>query len=92
MSLKRDVVSSGVKPWFLSLAKKNSEPRTLMQEVYLESHRGKSSEPAGLHGLRKQVTEAKEGPLELRRKKSPEKEEGMVCVLGGGRERENTCV
>ena len=66
MSLKRDVVSSGVKPWFLSLAKKNSEPRTLMQEVYLESHRGKSSEPAGLHGLRKQVTKAKGGPLEFR--------------------------
>ena len=27
-----------------------------------------SNEPAGLCGLRKQVTEAKEGPLELRRK------------------------
>ena len=31
------------------------------------SHGG--SEPAGLHGLRKQVTEVKEGPLELRRKR-----------------------
>ena len=27
------------------------------------------SEPAGLRGLRKQITETKEGPLELRRKK-----------------------
>ena len=28
--------------------------------------------PAGLHGLRKQVSKAKEGPLELRRKKGKE--------------------
>ena len=37
-------------------------------KVYLESHRGRKSESAGLCRLRKQVTEAKEGPLELRRK------------------------
>ena len=30
-----------------------------------EGHRDGSSEPAGLHGLRKQITEAKEGPLEM---------------------------
>ena len=29
-----------------------------------ESHRGRGSEPAGLHGLR-EVTEAKERPLEM---------------------------
>ena len=28
------------------------------------------SEPAGLHGLRRQVADAKEGPLELRKKKA----------------------
>ena len=39
-------------------------------KVYLESHRGRRSEPAELCGLRRQVTEAKEGLLELRRKKS----------------------
>ena len=38
--------------------------------IYLESHRGGKSEPAGLRGLRKQITgqitEAKEGPSEFR--------------------------
>lgn len=34
-----------------------------MQEVYLESYRDNRSESAGLHGLREQLTEAKEGPL-----------------------------
>ena len=38
------------------------------------------SEPAGLCGLRKQVTGAKEGPLELRRKEAK--------VHTGGKERE----
>ena len=37
------------------------------------------SEPARLHGLTKQVTEAKEGPLELRRKKA------RLYTLGGRR-------
>ena len=41
-----------------------------MREVYLESHKGRRYEPAELFGLRKQVTEAKEGVLELRRKKA----------------------
>ena len=41
----------------------------MKEKVYLESHRGRS-EPAGLHELRKQVAEVKEGPLELRRKKA----------------------
>lgn len=40
---------------------KNLEPRRLTQEVYLESHRGRVSEPAGLCGFSEQVTEAKEG-------------------------------
>ena len=43
---------------------------------YLHGRRG--SEPAGLCGLRKQVTEVEEGPVELRR------EEGKVCA--GGKE------
>ena len=38
------------------------------------------SEPAGLHELRKQVTETKEGPLELKKKK------GKENTLGGRRE------
>ena len=50
--------------------RKNSEPRSRMQDAYLESHRGRRIEPAGLHELRKQVTEVKEGPLELRKKKT----------------------
>ena len=37
------------------------------------SHGG--SEPAGLHGLKEKDTEAKEGPLELKRKKA------NVCAL-----------
>ena len=44
-------------------------------QVYLESYRG--SEPAGLHGLRKQVTEAKERSWELRKKR------GRGKSLGG---------
>lgn len=31
----------------------------------LKSHRGRKSEPAGMHGLRKQITKAKEESLEL---------------------------
>ena len=47
--------------------RKNSEPRPqILTKVYLESHKSKRSEPDGLCGLRKQVTEAKERPLELR--------------------------
>ena len=47
----------------------NSEPRLKYKQVYLEIPRGRKSEPAGLYGLRKQVTEAKEGPLELGERK-----------------------
>ena len=62
-----------VRPWIL--AKKEFRANTQIQaKVYLESHRDRSElwrrEPAGLCGLRKQVTEAKEGPLELRREKA----------------------
>ena len=46
-----------------------SQERKLQEKVYLESPRVRKGEPAGLCGLRKPVTEAKEGPLELRRKK-----------------------
>lgn len=38
-----------------------------MQAVYLESYIHNRSESAGLHGLREQLTEAKEGSLALRR-------------------------
>ena len=34
-------------------------------KVYSESHRGKESEPAGLCGLRKQVTEEEKGLMQL---------------------------
>lgn len=86
-----------VRPWVL--AKKEFRANTQIQaKVYLESHRGRSElwrwEPAGLHGLRKQVTEAKEGPLGLRRKKAKvhalreeRKKKGM-----GERERERESV
>ena len=37
--------------------------------MYVESYRGSRREPAGLCRLRKQVTEAGEGPLERRREK-----------------------
>ena len=37
-------------------------------KVYLGSHRSRRTEPAGLCGLREQVTEAKEGSLEIRRR------------------------
>ena len=68
--------------------RKNSEPGTLIQEVYLESHRGRS-ESVGLCGLRKQITEAKEGPLDLRRKKAKVCTwERCVCVCVCVRERE----
>ena len=54
----------------LILAKKEFRAKTQIRvKVYLESHRDRRSEPAGLHGLRKLITEAKEEPLELRRKK-----------------------
>ena len=46
------------------------------------SHGG--SEPAVLHGLRKQVTEAKEGPLELRRRTSEETPKGGRHGQGRG--------
>lgn len=56
-------------------------------KVYLESYRGNRSEPAGLPGLRKHVAEAKEGPLELRRKKGKGN-----CLVGRGRkEKAQTC-
>ena len=50
----------------MSLAK-NSEPRT--QIISEESCRGRRSQPAELRRLRKQVTEAKVGPLEFREEK-----------------------
>ena len=49
--------------------RKNSEPRLKLQEkVYLESRTGRKSEPVGCR-FRKQVTQAEEGPLELRKDK-----------------------
>ena len=39
-------------------------------KFYLQSHRGGRSEPAGLHRLRKQLTEAREGHLEFRSRKA----------------------
>lgn len=61
----------------------------IYEKPYLRSHRGGSREPAGLRGLRTQVTEAEEGPLELRRGKgvgqAPVGRKGAtgkgVCVL-----------
>ena len=41
----------------------------IIKKVYLESYKGNISEPAGLRRLRKQVSEAKEGPLDLRSEK-----------------------
>ena len=62
-------------PWgFEFWLRMNSEPRLRYKQKFIykvtevEVSPGRS-EPAGLHGLWKQVTEAKEGPLELRRKK-----------------------
>ena len=64
----------------MSLAKKEFLVKNSSEEnVYLESHRGRRSEPAGLHGLRKHVTEVKEGSWELTRKKAKDtrlREEG----------------
>lgn len=37
-------------PWYLNLAKKESRAK---EKVYLESHKGRRSEPAGLGGLGK---------------------------------------
>ena len=54
-----------------------------MQELHLENHRGRRSEPVGLPGLRKQVAEAEEGPLERERKAEEKHLEGRR----GGRER-----
>ena len=78
-------------------SEKNSQPRNsnTSQSLFRKSQVEVSyerSEPAGLRGLRKQVTDAKEGPLEFRRK------EAKVCALreergkkdGGMRERERT--
>lgn len=53
--------------------RKNSEPRLrYKQKSILESQRGRTSEPAELHGLREQITEANEAPLELRKERSEE--------------------
>ena len=56
--------------------------------LQVQSHRGRRSEPAGLHGLRKQVTEAEEGPWELRREQGREKApgEGEGCSREAGAE------
>ena len=60
------------------MAKKDFRAKTQIQaNVYLESHRGRRREPAGLCGLKKQIIEAKEGPLELRRKKGKENTPGV---------------
>ena len=61
---------------------------------FKKSHRGGRSEPAGWHGLRKQVTDAKERSLELLRKKgkenAPRRRRGrkVVCMFHRERERE----
>ena len=51
-------------------------------KVHLESHRGRKSKPAGLCGLRKQITEAKKkGPWSLGKSKGlslKELEGGLV--------------
>ena len=41
--------------------RKNSEPRTLTQEIYLDSHRGRRSEPAGPHRLANKLQSQNEG-------------------------------
>ena len=69
-----------VRPWSLGSAKKKFRARNSNESVYLESHRGRRAEPAGLCRLRKQVTEAKEGPWSLG-------EEREVCSLREGRGR-----
>ena len=63
---------------------------------FKKSHRGGRSEPAGWHGLRKQVTDAKESSKrkELLRKKgkenAPRRRRGrkVVCMFHRERERE----
>ena len=45
------------------------------------------NEPAGLHGLRKQVTEIEVGPLELRRKAKKGKEKAPGGRRGGKAQR-----
>ena len=68
-------VTSGVRPRFSNLdtwvwQRKSSEPRNSNgRRVYLLSPIGRKRWAAGLCGLRKQVAEAKEGPLDLRKKK-----------------------
>ena len=60
----------------------------LKERGYLESHKG---EPAGLYELRKQVIEAKGGPLELRKKKGKgawDEKEGQGYGQKRKRERE----
>ena len=47
-----------------------------IRESYLESYGGSRSEPAAVCGLRKQVTEAKEGLVEFRREKGRGKAPG----------------
>ena len=55
------------------LVKKEYGGKTQIQaKVYLESHRSSRSEPAGFCGLRKKVTEVKEDPWSLERKKGKE--------------------
>lgn len=61
-------VNGAVRPRSFSSAENEFRTKNSTQEVYLENHRSQNSEPAGLNELRKQVPEAKEGPVELRRK------------------------
>ena len=66
------------------LAKKEFRAKTEIQvKVYLEHHRGRRGELAGVHGLKKQVTDTKEGQLEPRREKKtayPREGEGEAQV------------
>lgn len=56
----------------------------LQKKVDLQSYRGSRSELSALCGLRKQVPEAKEGPLEFRK----EKGDGRMPRRGEGGDRE----
>ena len=62
--------SSVQQPRYLSSAKKEfraKELKVFFFLIYLESHKRRKGEPAGLHGFQKRSYRGKERPLELRK-------------------------
>ena len=55
----------------------------IRESLLRKSQRGNKGEPVGLCGLTKQVTKAKEGPLELKRRKAE-----VTCLGEGDAERQ----